>query len=180
MTLPNLETAKFIVDSFPNLVELVMKAQLHGEYGDVFTLANLLISRGVASSISAHRFNMFSSPGTSLTADFFERGLRGGFLEHIFIHQSLHQDLPNILNLATNAGVKAVAVDKLTAYSEVEENLKKLEFFSVLKEAGWDKEVLEEEVEAANHLLDLLDNSKTRGKLRYVVIDKVGFTYFTN
>ena len=186
MTLPkevsDLASAKFIVDSFPNLVDLVMKAPIRSnqQSRDMFTLANMLISRGVASSISARIVNMFSSPGTSLTADFFERGLKGGFLEPIFIHQSLHQDLPNILNLATNAGVHVVHVDKFTAYSEVEENLKKLEIFCVVKEAGWDKEVLEEEVEAANQLLDLLDNSKTRRKLRRVILDKVGFTCFTN
>ena len=60
----------------------------------------------------------------------------------------------------------------------MEESLKKLEIFSVVREAGineevLDKEVLEEEVNASNDLLELLANRDRRGRLRHVNLPKV-------
>ena len=111
-----------------------------------------------------------------MTANLFERGLQGN--NSIFIYQSLHQYLPNILQLATNAGVICARVTKFTGFVEVEESLKKLEIFSVVREAGineevLDKEVLEEEVNASNDLLELLANRDRRGRLRHVNLPKV-------
>ena len=171
----NLASSQFIFDSFPQMRELVMKLPWDYYWNDLFTLSNLLRSRGVASCISNQHVTMYSSPAP-MTANLFERGLQGN--NSIFIYQSLHQYLPNILQLATNAGVICARVTKFTGFVEVEESLKKLEIFSVVREAGineevLDKEVLEEEVNASNHLLELLANRDRRGRLRHVNLPKV-------
>ena len=109
-----------------------------------------------------------------MSADLFERGLQGN--RNICVHQSLHQDLPNILQLATNVGVEWVHVNKFTGYGEVEESLKKLMRFSIVREGRSDEDTLDEEVKAASQLLDLLADSDRKGELRYVYISKVDFT----
>ena len=58
--------------------------------------------------------------------------------------------------------------------------MKKLERFSVVREAGDEREVVEEEVEAATRLLDLLANTERRGRLNNVNLDKVDFTQLTS
>ena len=58
--------------------------------------------------------------------------------------------------------------------------MKKLGGFSVVREAGDEREVVEEEVEAATQLLDLLADTKSRGRLYYVNLDKVDFTQLTS
>ena len=109
-----------------------------------------------------------------MTADLFERGLKGN--SSIFIHQSLHQELPNILHLATNAGVNYANVTKFTGFGEVEESLKKLVGFFIVREAGDNKDVMEEEVKAASQLLDLLADCDRKGRLQCVEIHKVDLT----
>ena len=166
----NLATTQFIFDSFPHMRELVMKLPWDYYWNSLFTLSNLLRSRGVTSCISIQHVTMYSSPTPTLKADLYERGLQGN--HSIFIYQSLHQDLPNILQLATNTRVTCVCVNKFTGYVEVEESLKKLEIFSVVREAGDNEEVVEEEVKAAIRLLDLLADRDRRGKLRQVNLFK--------
>ena len=58
--------------------------------------------------------------------------------------------------------------------------MKKLSHFSVVREAGEKREVLLEEVEAANQLLDLLADTNRKGRLDYVNLDKVDFTQLTS
>ena len=60
---------------------------------------------------------------------------------------------------------------------QVEESLKKLQRFVVVKEgAGDNKEVLEAEVQAANFLLNLLADGNRRGRLHIACLDKLDFT----
>ena len=188
----NLAAAQAIIESFcqsfRRLNELVMVLPWLGPGAtDLFTLSDLLSSRGVASFISnGGLLTMYSSP-TPVTAGHFDRsfqvlhpnGARAP-RTYFLIHQSLNHDLPNILQLAINAGVKKVSVTQFTAYPEVEDSLKKLREFSVVREAGDEREVVEEEVEAATQLLDLLADTKSRGRLYYVNLDKVDFTQLTS
>ena len=189
----NLAAAQAIIESFcqsfRRLNELVMVLPIPNANGitDLFTLSDLLSSRGVASFISNGGYlTVYSSP-TPVTAGHFDRsfqvlhpnGARAP-RTYFLIHQSLNHDLPNILQLAINAGVKKVSVTQFTAYPEVEDSLKKLREFSFLREAGDEREVVEEEVEAATQLLDLLANTERRGRLNYVNLDKVDFTQLTS
>ena len=186
----NLAAAQAIIESFcqsfRRLNELVMVRPVPG-FTDLVTLSDLLSSRGVASFISNGGYlTVYSSP-TPVTAGHFDRsfqvlhpnGARAP-RTYFLIHQSLNHDLPNILQLAINAGVQNVCVTRFTAYAEVEDSLKKLERFSVVREAGDEREVVEEEVEAATRLLDLLANTERRGRLNYVNLDKVDFTQLTS
>ena len=186
----NLAAAQAIIESFcqsfRRLNELVMVRPVPG-FTDLVTLSDLLSSRGVASFISdGGSLTMYSSP-TPVTAGHFDRsfqvlhpnGARAP-RTYFLIHQSLNHDLPNILQLAINAGVKKVSVTQFTAYPEVEDSLKKLREFSFLREAGDEREVVEEEVEAATRLLDLLADTNRRGRLYYVNLDKVDFTQLTS
>ena len=186
----NLAAAQAIIESFcqsfRRLNELVMVRPVPG-FTDLITLSDLLSSRGVASFISNGGYlTVYSSP-TPVTAGHFDRsfqvlhpnGARAP-RTYFLIHQSLNHDLPNILQLAINAGVKKVSVTQFTAYPEVEDSLKKLREFSFLREAGDEREVVEEEVEAATQLLDLLANTERRGRLNYVNLDKVDFTQLTS
>ena len=185
----NLAAAQAIIESFcqsfRRLNELVMVLPWLGPGAtDLFTLSDLLSSRGVASFISngGGYLTMYSSP-TPVTAGHFDRSFqvlhpngahRGTYF---FIHKSLNHDLPNIIQLA---GVNRVSVTRFTAYAEVEDSLKKLEHFSVVREAGDEREVVEEEVEAATQLLDLLADTERRGRLGNVNLDKVDFTQLTS
>ena len=186
----NLAAAQAIIESFcqsfRRLNELVMVRPVPG-FTDLVTLSDLLSSRGVASFISNGGYlTVYSSP-TPVTAGHFDRsfqvlhpnGARAP-RTYFLIHQSLNHDLPNILQLAINAGVKKVSVTQFTAYPEVEDSLKKLREFSFLREAGDEREVVEEEVEAATRLLDLLADTNRRGRLYYVNLDKVDFTQLTS
>ena len=186
----NLAAAQAIIESFcqsfRRLNELVMVRPVPG-FTDLVTLSDLLSSRGVASFISNGGYlTVYSSP-TPVTAGHFDRsfqvlhpnGARAP-RTYFLIHQSLNHDLPNILQLAINAGVKKVSVTQFTAYPEVEDSLKKLREFSVVREAGDEREVVEEEVEAATRLLDLLADTNRRGRLYYVNLDKVDFTQLTS
>ena len=187
----NLAAAQAIIESFcqsfRRLNELVMVRPVPG-FTDLVTLSDLLSSRGVASFISngGGYLTVYSSP-TPVTAGHFDRsfqvlhpnGARAP-RTYFLIHQSLNHDLPNILQLAINAGVKKVSVTQFTAYPEVEDSLKKLREFSFLREAGDEREVVEEEVEAATRLLDLLADTNRRGRLYYVNLDKVDFTQLTS
>ena len=101
--------------------------------------------------------------------------MRGG--QSSSSNQCLQQDLPNIIQQEIRVGAEYVRVtSKFTGYAEVEDSLKKLLNFSVVKEATGDKEVLETEVEAANFLLDLLADRNRRGMLHVVCLDKADFT----
>ena len=168
----SLATSQVIIDKFPDLQELVMQLPLNSCLAELYPLSNLLSSRGVASCISNHVHTMYSSP-SPMSADLFERGLQGN--RSIFLRQSLHQDLSNILHLATNAGVDYVKVTKFIGFGEVEESLKKLVGFSIVREAGDSEDVMEEEVKAANQLLDLLADCDRKGRLERVYLHKVDF-----
>ena len=169
----SLAASQFIIDNLPDLQQLVMQLPSNSCLAELFPLSNLLSSHGVASCISNRVHTMYSSP-SPMSADLFERGLQGK--RSIFIHQSLHQDLSNILHLATNAGVYAVKVTKFTECGEVEESLKKLLRFSIVRETGDDEDVMEEERKAANQLLDLLADCERKGRLESVRLHKVDFT----
>ena len=172
----NLASFQLILDSFPNLQDLVLELPYYNLHlPDLLTFANLLNDCGVASSISNKSDCMYSSPA-SMSSDLFnKRGLDGKHT--IFIHESLHQDLSNVLQMANNAGVSSVFVTKFTGcVGELEEGLKKLETFNILRLHRDDEEVVEEEVTAANHLLDLLADRDRRGRLRGVKLPKVAFT----
>lgn len=180
VTLPsqqfNLASFQLILDHFQNLQDIILKFpyKQRRDLGYLFNPSNTvmkkLLNRGVTSCISNQRVTMFSSP-TTLTPDLFRLGLQGNAI--ISVHQSLQQDLPNILQLATNSGVTQVYVTKLTGWMEVESSLKKVSVFSIMGEVGENEEVLEEEVKAANHLLDLLADTDRRGRLCRVQLSKV-------
>ena len=110
-----------------------------------------------------------------MTADLFERGLNE--TRSIFIHKSLNQDLQNFLQLATNnVDVTDVIVTKFTGFEEVEESLTKLLQIAIVREAEDNEDVLEEEVKAANQLLNLLADWDRRGSLLCVMLCKVAFS----
>ena len=178
----NLAAIQAMIESFPRLNNLVMKLP-GNKITDHFTLSDFLSSRGVASYISNDdQDTMYSSP-TPVTAGHFDRNFQllhpngASRVTFFFIHKSLNHDLPNIVQLV---GVNRVSVTRFTAYAEVEDSLKKLEHFSVVREAGDEREVVEEEVEAATRLLDLLADTERRGRLGNVNLDKVDFTQLTS
>ena len=118
---------------------------------------------------------MYSS-ATPMSAELFQRGRRQG-IGHIIIYQSLQPSFSTLLQMATNAGVLHVTVINYTGdLGKVESNLQQFDSFSILREVGANEEVAEEEVAAANHLLDLLADDTRRGSLEFVELPKVDFT----
>merc|ERR1711874_588066 len=96
---------------------------------------------------------------------------------HIIIYQSLQPSFPTLLQMATNAGVLHVTVINYTGdLGKVESNLQQFDSFSILREVGANEEVAEEEVAAANHLLDLLADTRRGeeggGRLCFVSLPK--------
>merc|ERR1711874_651408 len=92
---------------------------------------------------------------------------------HIIIYQSLQPSFPTLLQMATNAGLLHVTVINYTGdLGKVESNLQQFDSFSILREVGANEEVTEEEVAAANHLLDLLADDTRRGRLEEVSLPK--------
>ena len=174
-----LATSQLLIDSFPHmkeLKELVMHLLTsHHHWTDhLFPLTELISSHGIACCISNLTYTIYSSP-SPMTADLFERGLNE--TRSIFIHKSLNQDLQNFLQLATNnVDVTDVIVTKFTGFEEVEEHLTKLMQIAIVREAEDNEDVLEEEVKAANQLLNLLADWDRRGSLLCVMLCKVAFS----
>ena len=165
----------FILSRLPNLRELVI--EVPSNWVEMITLINYIVVNysGVACCISCKDRPMYSS-ATPMSAELFQRGRRQG-IGHIIIYQSLQPSFPALLQMATNAGVLHVTVINYTGdLGKVESNLQQFDSFSILREVGANEEVAEEEVAAANHLLDLLADTGRRGSLEVVDVPKVDFT----
>ena len=138
----------------------------------LITIAKELDIRSVSCCISDTRKHMFVSPSVDLikrkpvTSD-----------KVILYTRSLCRDLSKIIDTAPRGEIGpnglVLLLSKLTGdATTLQSCLKKLNTFIIRREAA-DVEVLEEEVAAANVVLNLLADEKKRGRLRCVRLPRV-------
>ena len=174
---------QLLLDTFPHLEDIVLRREGEVWYNlvDMFNTSQLFTSRDVVSCISDSLTNLYADSHTSpLTADFLKRTLCGG-IRRIFIKKSQPQDMKTLLQIATDAGIKWVDFTRFISVdvSALENTLRELFIFSIVREAGDCEEVSKEEVDGACQVLDLLADINRRGTLFRVILSKV-FFYILN
>ena len=174
---------QLLLDTFPHLEDIVLRREGEVWYNlvDMFNTSQLFTSRDVVSCISDSGTSLYSdSPTSPLTADFLKRTLCGG-IRRIFIKKSQPQDMKTLLKIATDAGIKRVDFTRFISVdvSALENTLRELFIFSIVREAEDCEEVSKEEVDGAGQVLDLLADINRRGMLFRVILSKV-FFYILN
>ena len=172
----SLATFRLILEGFPSLQEMVV--DLPGielwrlrdtDFAIAIPIAKELDTRSVSCCISDTRAHLFVSP----SLDLIKR--KPVTSDKVFLYtRSLDRDLSQIISTTPGGQLERVRLlSKLTGDATLESCLKKVKYFSIWREPA-DMEVLEEEVAAANVVLNLLaDEKKKRGRLRYVTIPRV-------
>jgi len=168
----SLATIRLILESFPSLQEMVVDLPgaalrvLSRNYTDLITIAKELDIRSVSCCISDTYTHMFVSPSVDLLK---KRPVTSEYEEVLLYTRSLDKDLSEIIGTACLLKL----LSKLTGdAATLPSCLKKVNYFIILREAA-DLEVLEEEVAAANVVLNLLADEKKRGRLRCVRLPRV-------
>ena len=172
----SLATIWLILESFPSLQEMVV--DLPGtELWDLavrnttglITIAKELDTRSVSCCISDTYKHMFVSP----TVDLIKRKPVTPEVVNLYT-RSLGRDLSEIIGTAPSGEIMVVHLwSKLTGdAANLESCLKKIHCFYIWREPA-DLEVLEEEVTAANVVLNLLADEKKRGLLTFVKLPGV-------
>jgi len=170
----SLATIRLILESFPSLQEMVVDLPgvelqvLSTNYTDLITTAKELDTRRVSCCISDTYAHLFISPSVDLIK-------RKPVTSYVFLYtRSLDRDLSEIIGTAPRGVIGEVRLlSKLTGdATTLQSCLKKIVNFIIRREAA-DLEVLEEEVAAANVVLNLLADEKKRGRLRFVTIPRV-------
>ena len=138
---------------------------------DLIAIAKELDTRSVSCCISDMHTHMFVSPSVDLIK---RKPVTSEYEEVILYTRSLDRDLSQIIGTAPGGEIEAVCLlRKLTGDATTLESwLKKVYNFYIWREAA-DMEVLEEEVAAANVVLNLLADEKKRGRLRCVRLPRV-------
>ena len=143
--------------------------RLRTNYTGLITIAKELDTRSVSCCISDTRAHLFVSP----SLDLIKR--KPVTSDKVFLYtRSLCRDLSQIISTTPGGQLERVRLlSKLTGdATTLESCLKKIFNFYIWREAA-DLEVLEEEVAAANVVLNLLADEKKRGRLRFVTIPRV-------
>ena len=173
----SLATIRLILESFPSLQEMVV--DLPGtELGNCFfganttgliTIAKELDTRSVSCCISDTSEHMFVSPSVDLI-----KSKPVTSTDVSLYTRSLDRDLSEIIGTAPSGEIERMRLlSKLTLdATNLEVCLKKVYSFHIRREAA-DLEVLEEEVAAANVVLNLLADEKKRGRLGFVSLPRV-------
>jgi len=173
----SLATIRLILESFPSLQEMVVDLPgaalrvLSRNYTDLITIAKELDIRSVSCCISDTYTHMFVSPSVDLLK---KRPVTSEYEEVLLYTRSLDKDLSEIIGTAPGGHLERMyLLSKLTGdAATLPSCLKKVNYFIILREAA-DLEVLEEEVAAANVVLNLLADEKKRGRLRCVRLPRV-------
>ena len=172
----SLATFRLILEGFPSLQEMVV--DLPGielwrlrdtDFAIAIPIAKELDTRSVSCCISDTRTHLFVSP----SLDLIKR--KPVTSDKVFLYtRSLDRDLSQIISTTPGGQLERVRLlSKLTGDATLESCLKKVKYFSIWREPA-DMEVLEEEVAAANVVLNLLaDEKKKRGRLRFVWLPRV-------
>jgi len=174
----SLATIRLILESFTSLQEMVVDLPGVGlwdlaNFGNttgLITIAKELDTRSVSCCISDTQAHLFVSPSVDLIK---RKPVTSGY---VFLYtRSLCRDLSQIIGTAPGGQLGAACLlSKLTGdATTIQSWLKKMNSFHVWREPA-DLEVLEEEVAAANVVLNLLaDEKKKRGRLTRVRLPKV-------
>ena len=171
----SLATFRLILEGFPSLQEMVV--DLPGielwrlrdtDFAIAIPIAKELDTRSVSCCISDTYDYMFVSP----SLDLIKR--KPVTSDKVFLYtRSLDRDLSQIISTTPGGQLERVRLlSKLTGDATLESCLKKVKYFSIWREPA-DMEVLEEEVAAANVVLNLLADEKKRGRLRFVWLPRV-------
>ena len=172
----SLATFRLILEGFPSLQEMVV--DLPGielwrlrdtDFAIAIPIAKELDTRSVSCCISDTRAHLFVSP----SLDLIKR--KPVTSDKVFLYtRSLDRDLSQIISTTPGGQLERVRLlSKLTGdATTIESCLKKVKYFSIWREPA-DMEVLEEEVAAANVVLNLLADEKKRGRLSFVWLPRV-------
>ena len=170
----SLATIRLILESFPSLQEMVVDLpgtelwRLRINDTDLIAIAKELDTRSVSCCISDTRAHMFVSPSVDLI-----KSKPVTSTDVSLYTRSLDRDLSEIIGTAPRGVIGGVRLlSKLTGDATLESCLKKVKYFIIWREPA-DMEVLEEEVAAANVVLNLLADEKKRGRLRCVRLPRV-------
>ena len=171
----SLATFRLILGSFPSLQEMVVDLpgtelwRLRINDTDLIAIAKELDTRSVSCCISDTYKHMFVSP----TVDLIKRKPVTPEVVNLYT-RSLGRDLSEIIGTAPSGEIMVVHLwSKLTGdAANLESCLKKIHCFYIWREPA-DLEVLEEEVTAANVVLNLLADEKKRGLLTFVKLPGV-------
>ena len=169
----SLATIRLILESFPSLQEMVVDLtglwDLRSNKKDLIAIAKELDTRSVSCCISDTYKHMFVSP----TVDLIKRKPVTPEVVNLYT-RSLGRDLSEIIGTAPSGEIMVVHLwSKLTGdAANLESCLKKIHCFYIWREPA-DLEVLEEEVTAANVVLNLLADEKKRGLLTFVKLPGV-------
>ena len=169
----SLATFQLILESFPSLQEMVVDLtglwDLRSNKKDLIAIAKELDTRSVSCCISDTYKHMFVSP----TVDLIKRKPVTPEVVNLYT-RSLGRDLSEIIGTAPSGEIMVVHLwSKLTGdAANLESCLKKIHCFYIWREPA-DLEVLEEEVTAANVVLNLLTDEKKRGLLTFVKLPGV-------
>ena len=172
----SLATYRLILESFPSLQEMVVDLpgtelwRLRINDTDLIAIAKELDTRSVSCCISDTSEHMFVSPSVDLI-----KSKPVTSTDVSLYTRSLDRDLSEIIGTAPSGEIERMRLlSKLTGdATNLEVCLKKVYSFHIRREAA-DLEVLEEEVAAANVVLNLLaDEKKKRGRLRCVRLPRV-------
>ena len=175
----SLATIRLILESFTSLQEMVVDLPGVGlwdlaNFGNttgLITIAKELDTRSVSCCISDTRHHMFVSP----SLDLIKRKPVGASGQVFLYTRSLDRDLSEIIGTAPRGAIGLVRLfSKLTDgdVTTLESCLKKIGNFYIQREPA-DMEVLEEEVAAANVVLNLLADEKKSGRLWFVTIPRI-------
>ena len=152
------------------VVDLTGLWDLRSNKKDLIAIAKELDTRSVSCCISDTYKHMFVSP----TVDLIKRKPVTPEVVNLYT-RSLGRDLSEIIGTAPSGEIMVVHLwSKLTGdAANLESCLKKIHCFYIWREPA-DLEVLEEEVAAANVVLNLLaDEKKKRGRLESVRLPKI-------
>ena len=176
----SLATYRLILESFPSLQEMVVDLpgrelwRLRMNNTDLIAIAiaiaKELDTRSVSCCISDTSEHMFVSPSVDLI-----KSKPVTSTDVSLYTRSPDRDLSEIIGTAPSGEIERMRLlSKLTGdATNLEVCLKKVYSFHIRREAA-DLEVLEEEVAAANVVLNLLaDEKKKRGRLTYVKLPRV-------
>ena len=171
----SLATIRLILESFPSLQEMVVDLPVTGLWDlrsnkkDLIAIAKELDTRSVSCCISDTYKHMFVSP----TVDLIKRKPVTPEVVNLYT-RSLGRDLSEIIGTASSGEIMVVHLwSKLTGdAANLESCLKKIHCFYIWREPA-DLEVLEEEVTAANVVLNLLADEKKSGRLWFVTIPRI-------
>ena len=197
MTLPialfQLDTIQFIVGSFTNLKELVIRfdkgAWINGVVTlwwsayrrlatekVVFPMAKAIANKGISCCIIDRQLNMYSSP-VPISEGMLKRTISRS-TDSIYIQESQYQDLTTIFKWVEKTNVLWIHMTKFTAdVRNLESSLNKLPALFIEKNVG-EEDILEGELTSAIQLLDLMSDERRRGRLRGLWIHKVRFLFF--